>query len=567
MSDVLNARVLLLMALFFLGMTLYGSWQEEHASKQPVEKIQQAAPESNQDLTIPQASTHSSSVSAPTSIQTQQDEGTQIESSRLIHVETDVLKLEIDKKGGDIVYAELKQYPREKGEDSGFILLDYKNQKHYIAQTGLASKYGPDSRETGRALYKSEQSSYTMKPDENTLRVEMSWVSEQGVSFTKIFEFERDTYLIDVRYDIQNDTSNAWQGSFYGQLQRQQTQEKKRGMIGMQTYTGAALYTPEKKFKKISFSDMQDKPFRQTITGGWSAMVEHYFLSAWIPSQETQNDYYTSTAGQNKFNVGSLTSVQVPAHSQSLVQGQLYLGPEIADRLEGVAPGLELTIDYGILWPISQLIFYVMKKIHSVVGNWGWSIILITVFIKALFFKLSAASYRSMGKLRKVQPKIESLKQRYGEDKQKFSQAMMELYKKEKINPLGGCLPILVQIPVFIALYYVLLESVELRQAPFMLWIQDLSARDPYYVLPLLMGASMLLQQKLSPAPPDPMQAKVLMIMPVVFTVLFLTFPAGLVLYWVVNNVLSITQQWIIMRKLEKDGIGHKAKAANSPIR
>jgi YidC/Oxa1 family membrane protein insertase len=331
----------------------------------------------------------------------------------------------------------------------------------------------------------------------------------------------------------------------------------------MQTYQGGALYTPDKKFKKIKYKEMDEGPFAQTITGGWAAMVEHYFISAWIPSEDAQNEYFTyAIDGPKTYNIGAKTGVAVPAGSQGVVKGQLYIGPETTDVLKEISPGLELTVDYGILWPVSQLIFYLLKKIHGVVGNWGWSIILVTIFIKALFYKLSAASYRSMGHLRRVQPKIEQLKERCGEDKQKFSQSMMELYRKEKINPLGGCLPILVQIPVFIALYYVLLESVELRQAPFMLWLQDLSSKDPYYVLPLLMGGSMLLQQRLSPSPPDPMQAKMLMLMPIVFTFLFLSFPSGLVLYWVANNVLSITQQYFIMRNLEKEGLGRKPKKA-----
>jgi len=295
---------------------------------------------------------------------------------------------------------------------------------------------------------------------------------------------------------------------------------------------------------------MTKQRMNKEISNGWVAMQEHYFLSALIPDGHEPYRFFTEVYGQERYAIGVMTNPTILAPGQQLRQSmKMYVGPEDYDMLVQTADGLEMTIDYGWLWFLSAILFWLLKRIYEVVGNWGWSIILVTVVIKLVFYKLSATSYRSMANLRKFQPRIQSLKERYGDDKQKFSQAMLELYKKEKINPLGGCLPILVQIPAFIALYWVLLESVELRQAPFMLWIKDLSAKDPYFILPILMGASMLLQQKMTPAPPDPMQAKVMMAMPVVFTFLFLQFPAGLVLYWVVNNVLSIAQQWYITKK------------------
>jgi YidC/Oxa1 family membrane protein insertase len=338
----------------------------------------------------------------------------------------------------------------------------------------------------------------------------------------------------------------------YGRIKRTPETETSSGFMGsMKTYTGAAVTTPSSKYKKISFDDMKKASFKESILGGWAAMVEHYFTVAWIPPAAASNFYQSEVISDNLFSisyVGEPITVE-PGESKEL-SSTFYAGPEITEMLKQVSPGLELTVDYGFFWVISYPLFIALKYIYGIVGNWGLAIICITFGIKLLFYPLSSASYRSMGNMRKLQPKIEALKQQYGEDKQQFGQAVMQLYKREKVNPLGGCLPILVQIPVFISLYYVLLESVELRLAPFIFWIHDLSAKDPYYVLPLIMGASMVLQQRMNPAPPDPMQAKVMMFMPVFFTFLFLQFPSGLVLYWVVNNVLSIIQQWYITRKI-----------------
>ena len=355
-----------------------------------------------------------------------------------------------------------------------------------------------------------------------------------------------------MEYLIYNKGKEDYKGSFYARLKRKAGKDTSGGFLGVQTFTGAAIHTPETPYKKISFKDIADKPLEESVQGGWAAMVEHYFVSAWVPSSGVTSQYQTNSLEHDIYSVGFVESVlTVGRGEEKSIKAQLYAGPEITEDLGKLAPGLELAVDYGILWPICQPIFWLLKKAFQLTSNWGLAIILTTIIIKALFYKLSASSYRSMGNMRKLQPKLEALKQRFGDDKQKYSQGMMELYKKEKINPLGGCLPVLVQIPVFIALYYVLLGSVELREAPFYFWITDLSGKDPYYVLPILMGLSMLVQQKLNPAPPDPVQAKVMMLMPVVFTVLFLNFPSGLVLYWFVNNVLSIAQQWFITRRIE----------------
>jgi YidC/Oxa1 family membrane protein insertase len=325
------------------------------------------------------------------------------------------------------------------------------------------------------------------------------------------------------------------------------------GFMNLATYFGAAISSPEKRFQKISFKDMQNNKLNQTITGGWAAMIQHYFVSAWVPDKTYAMQYFTNITHDNLYTVGMISpKINVNPNESIHIPAKFYAGPAIANDLEAAAPGLKLTIDYGWFWFISDLIFWMMQHIYDVIGNWGWAIVIVTIIIKLAFYKLSAKSYRSMSAMKKLQPKLNSLKERFADDKQKFTQATLELYKKEKVNPMSGCLPILIQIPVFIGLYWVLIESVQFRQAPWILWIHDLSVKDPYYVLPVLMGLSMFLQQRLNPPPPDPMQAKVMMFMPVIFTVLFINFPAGLMLYWFVNNTLSFLQQWFIMRSMEK---------------
>jgi YidC/Oxa1 family membrane protein insertase len=321
--------------------------------------------------------------------------------------------------------------------------------------------------------------------------------------------------------------------------------------MGMQAYLGAALTTKEDRYKKISFSDLEDEAYKSVQDGGWAAMLQHYFLSAWVPSQETQHTYNGRFVKGNYVFGFYDAPMSIAAGDTGNIGAQLYVGPKDQERLETIAPNLNLTVDYGILWFIAQPLFWLLEFIHGFVGNWGVAIILLTVIIKAAFFKLSATSYRSMANMRKVAPKMAEIKEKFGDNREKLGQEMMKLYKEEKINPLGGCLPILVQMPVFISLYWVLMESVELRQAPFFFWIRDMSVMDPYFILPLIMGASMFIQMKLNPTPPDPMQARVMQFMPVIFTVFFLWFPAGLVLYWVVNNVLSIAQQYVITKQIE----------------
>ncbi len=361
----------------------------------------------------------------------------------------------------------------------------------------------------------------------------------------------RDSFAFDVTHALENDSGAPWSGSQYRQLQRIPPASDGDSKF-VHTYTGGVISSPEKKYEKVTFDDMAELPLDRQIQGGWSAMIQHYFVAAQIPPAQDLNRYYTRLVGSNQYVLGMtgpLTAVADGARTE--FSSQMFVGPKIQSRLEVLAPGLELTVDYGWLTIIAQPLFWLLNAIHSLIGNWGWSIVLLTVLIKAVFFKLSETSYRSMANMRKLQPRMKSIREKFAHDKQKMNQAMMELYKKEKINPMGGCLPIVVQIPVFIALYWMLLESVELRQAPFMLWIQDLSAKDPYFVLPVVMGISMFIQQRLNPAPPDPIQAKVMMALPLVFTIFFLWFPSGLVVYWVVNNVLSIAQQYVITKRVE----------------
>lgn len=475
-------------------------------------------------------------------------------SQSLIRVQTDVLDLAIDPRGGDIVQLTLPQYPRRQDRpDVPFQLFDNGNERVYLAQSGLTGSNGPDARSSGRPLYHSATQHYQLSDDQQQLVVDLQF-SEAGVDYTKRFTLQRGQYDLKVSYLINNQSEQPWVGNMFAQLKRDGSGDpSSTTATGTATYLGAALWTADEPYKKVSMGDMDEKQLRQTVAGGWVAWLQHYFVTAWIPAADSNNVVQTRKDSQGNYIVGFTgPSLNVPAGAQAETSAVLYAGPKIQSELKTLSPGLELTVDYGFLWFIAQPIFWLLEQIHKLLGNWGWSIIMLTVIIKLIFFPLSAASYRSMARMRAVAPKLQALKEKYGDDRQKMSQGMMELYKKEKINPLGGCLPILVQMPVFLALYWVLLESVEMRQAPWLLWITDLAIKDPYFILPLIMGVTMFIQQLLNPTPPDPMQAKVLKLMPVIFTFFFLWFPAGLVLYWVVNNVLSIAQQWYITRQIER---------------
>jgi YidC/Oxa1 family membrane protein insertase len=547
--DYKQTRLFLLLAIAMIGLFLYSQWVQDSRARLPIPQENVVIGESQNTHTDIPAVASSPSATGEHSLPINQAPVTAaVPEDRLVSVETDLFKIKIDKMGGDIVYAELKEYHEAiHDKQKGFVLLSTDALRNYIAQTGMISPIGPDSPES-RAVYTTEKNHYK-STDNEPLIIDLHW-EKDNVHITKQIIFAPNKYLIDVKYKVQNLSDKVFAAKQYGQFRQLPVKAASSMMMGMQTYRGGAVNTLDKPYKKLPFDKLEKEPFAQTMPGGWVAMVEHYFLGAFIPEKNQTNQYYAYQKAGFAY-VGSMSDISVEPKQSTSIAGQFYLGPELADQLKPIAPGLELTVDYGILWPISIVLIWVMKQLYQIIGNWGYAIIGVTLLIKLAFYKLSASSYRSMGNMRRLQPKIQALKEQMGDDKQQFGQAMMALYRKEKINPLGGCLPILVQIPVFIALYYVLLESVELRQAPFVFWLQDLSAKDPFYVLPIIMGISMFVQQKMSPAPPDPLQAKMMMFMPVLFTVLFLNFPSGLVLYWVVNNLLSMSQQWFITRQIQ----------------
>lgn len=548
-------RSILLVSLAIVAYLLVLQWNQDYGQAALPEETRQTQNATAQIPDMPAAaSTEGTQSDIPVVASEQQASAlpeTQA-SSQLIRVRTDVFELAIDPRGGDIIDLRLPQFPRRQDRpDVPFQLFERSAERIYEAQSGLIGD-GPD-KASGRPLYSSEQQQYQLAEGQDRLVVDLTY-SEDGVDYIKRFSFDRGTYNLEVRYLIDNRSEKPWSGIMFGQLKRDSTGDPSSSTAtGTATYLGAALWTKDEPYTKVSMGDMDDKNFRATVEGGWIAWLQHYFVTAWIPSPDQTNQVQTRKDSQGNYIIGFTGSaVAVAPGSQGEIAATLYAGPKDQDKLEELSPGLRLTVDYGFLWFLAQPIFWLLSAIHTLLGNWGWSIIVLTIIIKLIFFPLSAASYRSMARMRAVAPKMQALKEQHGDDRQKMSQAVMELYKKEKINPLGGCLPILVQMPVFLALYWVLLESVEMRQAPWMFWITDLSIKDPFFILPIIMGVTMFIQQQLNPTPPDPMQAKVMKLLPIIFTFFFLWFPAGLVLYWVVNNVLSIGQQWYITRKIEK---------------
>jgi YidC/Oxa1 family membrane protein insertase len=549
-----NIRLILFFVLAFVGLLLYQAWQEDYGPQSQIDPQTVSTP-TGPDIVDESVAVPSVEVKAELPGAAGSDSaGVPAAATRaeLISVETDLLKLDISTLGGTVQKALLLDYAISLEQpDMKVELLTPRNTEIFIAQSGLiGSQKGnaPDHE----AIYQAQQTNYKLLDGSDELIVPLVWTNSDGVKVTKQFVFRRGSYVTDVRYLVDNQSTLGWAARDYGQLQRMEPSSKGGGFTTY-TYTGGVYYNPQDKYEKVDFDEMAKKKLKVESDHGWLAMIQHYFLSAWIPPKEQVEHYYTNALVGGKYLIGSYSpTITVAAGETATLNRQLYIGPKLQDELENIAEGLELTVDYGWLTVIAKPIFWLLKTIHNWVGNWGWSIIILTLLIKGAFFKLSETSYKSMANMRKFTPRIQAIKDRYGDDKQRIQAAMMELYKKEKINPLGGCLPILVQIPVFIALYWVLLESVELRQAPWILWIKSLSEKDPYFILPLIMGVSMFVQQKLNPAPPDPMQAKIMMTLPFVFTIFFAFFPAGLVLYWVVNNLISIAQQWYITRKIEQ---------------
>ena len=476
-----------------------------------------------------------------------------LDDSETFNLSTDALELVVSADGGDVVSASLPKFPvRLDTPDQPFRLLENNNLRRYVAQSGLIGPDGIDAS-GNRARYASQ--GVTNNGDgSHTLTLAWTGNDPLGMQVYKQFTAHDDRYDVDVSFDIRNGGSSVASVTSFAQLKRDNTQAPDGNTgFGVSPYLGAALTQPDKRYTKLSFSDLNDEPFSKRLPAGWVAILQHYFVSAWIPSQQATHDYFASQLSNGDNVIGYKNqNIDIAPGAATIITQTLYVGPKDQVALAALAENLDLVIDYGWLWWLAQPLFWLLTLIQQFVINWGLAIIALTVVIKLVFFRLSAASYKSMAKMRTVQPKIQSIKDQYADDKAKQQQAMMELWKKEKINPMGGCLPMLIQMPVFIALYWVLLESVELRHAPFILWINDLSAMDPYFVLPILMGISMWLMQRLNPAPPDPMQAKIMMYMPIAFTFLMMWFPAGLVLYWLSNNLLSFAQQYVVTRQIEQ---------------
>ena len=473
-----------------------------------------------------------------------------VPASRIITVRTDLLIADIDTLGGVLRRLELLEHRSMDGADGNLLLFEASGERTYLAQGGLIG----DGLPNHTTPYSVVSSAFELAAGDDQLQVILKAEAVDGRNVLLRYTFHRGDYVIDVDYEIDNSSNSPLLSHGYFQFLRDGNPAAGDSKM-RPTFTGAAIYTEESKFTKVDFEDM-DKgkvKYPKKTNDGWAAFVQHYFVAAWIVEQGISREYFTRPRDNGLYAVGVIVPVpEIAPGASGYVSSQLYAGPQNQERMSKLAPGLDLTVDYGWLTIIAAPLFWLLSSIYQWVGNWGVAIILLTVIIKLFFYPLSAASYKSMAKMRVLAPKLQALKETYGDDRQRMQKAMMEMYKTEKINPLGGCLPILVQIPVFIALYWVLLGSVELRNAPFIFWIHDLSAKDPYYVLPILMGLSMIVQSWLSPTPPDPVQAKIMKIMPVVFSIFFFFFPAGLVLYWLVNNILSISQQWHITRVIER---------------
>ncbi len=562
-----NIRFLLILAFVMTVYLLWEAWQIDYGPKRPEfpvsEQPQIAEPGADLPITGDSRTTVKQEAEAVPELE--------IHGDKIIKVVTDVFSIEIDTKGGTIVQLDLLQYPYEKVNTyvnrlrtlvgmepaernlSPIRLFNPEVEKLFLAQSGLISSQGSDKGPDHHAVFQATQLDYQLALGEESLSVPLTWTNEQGLTVTKTFTFERGSYAVKVNQTISNNSDRVWTGRQYGQLLRVPYTDEK-GNTFIRTYAGGVVYTQEEKYQKIDYDDMTDENLNVSTQGGWSAMTQHYFASAWIPSADVTNNFYTKKLKESRFVIGSYSpEVVVEPDSSIDLSSQLFAGPKIQPMMEAITPGLELTVDYGWLTVVGKPIYWLLNKIHGFVGNWGLAILGVTLTIKLLFFKLSQTSFKSMAKMRKIQPRLKEMKDKYADDRQRFNTEMMAMYKREKVNPMGGCLPILVQIPVFISLYWVLIETVELRLAGLALWIQDLSAQDPFYILPILMGITMKIQQSLNPPPLDPLQAQVMRMFPIVFTVFFLFFPAGLVFYWICNNSLSIIQQWVITREIEKE--------------
>lgn len=544
-----NRRLILLVVFVFSLAMLWEAWQK-HGQPKPATTAgtPAASVAGGTPVPTPTPSATPTPGAVPTAVP-----ATAASAAPVTTVTTDLFRVDVSAQGGDLVRLELLQHKATEDKSHNFVLFEGKH--HYVAQSGLIGPGLPSHK----SLWQLPAGNAELRDGENELRLRMTAVAEGGVKVAKTYVFHRGSYLIDVEYELANGGSAPVAPHAYFQLVRDgKAPDGSTAM--MSTFTGAAIYTEGEKYQKMEFADITKGKAKHATKAdnGWVAMVQHYFVSAWLP-EKGEREFFARNLGDDLFSVGVIVPVaEVAPGATGKITVPLYAGPEEQDKLKKIAPGFDLVVDYGWLTVIAAPLFWVLEMIHKFTGNWGWSIIGLTVLLKLAFFPLSAASYKSMAKMRVLTPKLQKLKETYADDRQRLNTEMMDLYKKEKVNPLGGCLPILIQIPVFIALYWVLAGSVEMRQASWLGWITDLSAKDPYYVLPIIMGVTMLVQTKLNPTPPDPIQAKIMWIMPIVFTGMFFMFPAGLVLYWTVNNVLSIAQQWQINRMIEAGGAAKK---------
>ena len=554
-----NVRLALVVALAFIALMIWEAWQKDYAQLETATPMPEQTPvDAVPDIAAapappsPRASAAPSpAVVTPTSPELEVPRSAQDRKLATVTVVTDLFALTISTIGGGIDHAALLAYPIRIDTSEPIALLQSNSTRTFIYQSGLKSPEDPENQRTPNhhTLYTSPREHYQLEDGTDLLTVPLHWQRDDGVSLTKTFEFTRGSYLINVSYEIENESTQAWTVHRYEQLQRT-SESSRQGMV--YTFTGAALSTPEKRFEKFDYDDLTDQPIDLMASDAWIGVMQHYFVAALIPPRQESNRYYSLGLDDERYIVGYIgAAAEIAAQSSAKLTSAVFVGPKRHDIIQQVAPGLELTVDYGVLWFLAKPLFVVLQWFFDLTGNWGWAIVILTILLKLAFYPLSAAGYRSMANMRRVQPRLLALRDRYADDRGRLNQAMMDLYKEEKINPLGGCFPILIQIPVFIALYWVLLESVEMRQAPFVLWIHDLSEKDPFFVLPLLMGISMWLQQRLNPAPMDPTQEKVMKMLPFVFTIFFAFFPSGLVLYWLANNILSIAQQWRITRVIE----------------
>ena len=543
----MNNRFLLYAAY---GLVVFMIWQQWTIENSPVRSTVQS------EETIPSELNEANDADIPEAGISKAKKERKVSSNntkkgQFFKISNSNVELTVSSIGGDIVESKLLNF-REKAEiGSNPISLFTQKRENYIAQSGLIHEKVDDNKQIAGLAPNHHDEFKLLKLADRY--VELIWQDKSNkINVLKKITLKEDDFVADISYQISNNSSKDWVGRAYNQLRRSKPKEGRSWITP--SFFGAAYYEGD-SYKKVSFDEISDTQMAEQISGGWVAMMQHYFVSAWAGKEGENSLFYTKEIkGKNRteYSIGMRSEpILIEPEQTATFSRTLFVGPKLQKNLEKVSPGLELTVDYGMLTFLSKPLFWLLDKIYSFTANWGWSIILLTILIKALFYKLSETSYRSMAKMKKFTPKIQTLRERYADDRQKLNQAMLEMYKQEKINPLGGCWPILIQIPVFIALYWVLLESVEMRHAPFILWIDDLSSKDPFYVLPLLMGVSMYIQQKLNPTPPDPVQAKVMQFLPIIFTAFFAFFPSGLVLYWVVNNILSIAQQWKIVRTIE----------------